>query len=91
MSDDDPQKLAGYFASTDFDDFKRRFDADAFHRLLGITLVERGDGTARIRLATGERTPRGIGADTNATNAVPASMACCDVSHAPAWTEPLFV
>lgn len=61
MSDHDPEKLVHYFNATDFEEFKRGFDADAFHQQLGVTLVERGDGTARLRLTSGEGTPRGIG------------------------------
>ena len=61
MTRNDPQKLASYFASSDVEAFKRAFDADAFNRQLGITLVERGDGTARLCLTVGEGTPQGIG------------------------------
>lgn len=61
MSTNDPVRLAGDSAATDFDAFKRAFDAEAFHRQLGLTLVERGDGTVRIRLSIRKETPRGIG------------------------------
>jgi uncharacterized protein (TIGR00369 family) len=61
MSDNDPEKLAHYFTSADFETVKRGFDRDSFNEQLGVTLVERGDGTARIRLTMGDETPRGIG------------------------------
>ncbi len=61
MSRNDSKPLAHYFTSTDPEAFRRGFDADPFHRQLGVSLVERGDGTARVRLAIGAGTPQGIG------------------------------
>lgn len=40
---------------------RARFDEDPFHRYLGLSLDEVRPGFARIRLAFGETTPRGIG------------------------------
>lgn len=37
------------------------FDAFPLHRALGVTLVERGDGFARIAIATGPITMGGVG------------------------------
>ena len=45
----------------DFDSFRDHFDADPFHRMLGITVVERSPGFGRIRLAKTASTPGGIG------------------------------
>jgi uncharacterized protein (TIGR00369 family) len=49
------------YASGDFDAFKRYFDADPFHRSLGITVSERKPGYGKICLAKGPTTPGGIG------------------------------
>lgn len=61
MADRDPVELARLYASSDFDRFKRAFDADPFHRQLGIQLVERSEGLGRIRLDMNAQTARGIG------------------------------
>jgi len=52
---------ASAYASSDFDAFKRYFDADPFHKTLGITVSERGPGYGRICLQKGPTTPAGIG------------------------------
>lgn len=49
------------WASDDFAAFKAHFDAEPFHRMLGLTVVERRPGCGRIRLAKGPDTPAGIG------------------------------
>jgi len=41
------------------------FDDNPFHRYLGLRLVERSDGFARLRLTIGETTPTGIGGSVN--------------------------
>lgn len=45
----------------DFEALKADFDAQPLNRMLGITLVERTEGWARIRLDRGPGTPTGIG------------------------------
>lgn len=45
--------------------FLERFDDVPFHRDLGLRLVERRDGFARLRLAVTEHTPTGIGGSVN--------------------------
>lgn len=49
------------FMARDFETFKKHFDADPFHRMLGITVIEQGPGHARIQLEVGPDTPGGIG------------------------------
>jgi len=46
-------------------EFFERFDDNPFHRYLGLRLVERSDGFARLRLTIGETTPTGIGGSVN--------------------------
>jgi len=41
------------------------FDDDPFHRYLGLRLMERRDGYARLRLEVRETTPAGIGGSVN--------------------------
>lgn len=41
------------------------FDEAPFHRYLGLTLVERRDDYARLRLTVSEHTPTGIGGSVN--------------------------
>jgi uncharacterized protein (TIGR00369 family) len=43
------------------DDYARTFNESSFHRMLGITLVERRPGYGRIVLAKTPATPQGIG------------------------------
>jgi acyl-CoA thioesterase len=45
----------------DFETFKRHFDADPFHAMLGISVLEQRRGYARIQLEVGPDTPGGIG------------------------------
>lgn len=45
----------------DFEDYKREFDNQPLHRMLGITVVERGPGYGKIRLKKDADTPGGIG------------------------------
>lgn len=45
----------------DFERLKAEFDAQPLNRMLGITLIERGEGRARIRLDRTPETPTGIG------------------------------
>ena len=47
--------------SADLEELKRDFDAQPLNRMLGITLVECGAGTGRIRLDRTTETPTGIG------------------------------
>ena len=47
--------------SGDFETFKKGFDAEPLHRMLGITLVDQRPGFARICLEKGPETPSGIG------------------------------
>ncbi len=49
------------WAHADFEAFRAHFDADPFHQMLGITVVERRPGFGRIRLAKTASTPGGIG------------------------------
>jgi uncharacterized protein (TIGR00369 family) len=49
------------FMAQDFETFKRHFDADPFHRMLGISVLEQGPGHGRIQLEMGPDTPGGIG------------------------------
>lgn len=51
--------LSGKFG--DFDDF----DQLPFHQYLGLTLQERRDGYARLRLTVTENTPTGVGGSVN--------------------------
>jgi uncharacterized protein (TIGR00369 family) len=46
-------------------DFFERFDDIPFHRYLGLKLLERRDGYARLRLTRSERTPTGVGGSVN--------------------------
>jgi uncharacterized protein (TIGR00369 family) len=46
---------------TDFEQYRREFDAQSLQRLLGITLVERRPGYGRICLTRTPATPQGIG------------------------------
>jgi len=46
-------------------EFFERFDDNPFHRYLGLRLVERSDGFARLRLTITETTPTGIGGSVN--------------------------
>jgi len=46
-------------------DFFDRFDDIPFHRYLGLKLVERRDGYARLRLTRNDNTPTGIGGSVN--------------------------
>ena len=46
-------------------DFFERFDQAPFHRHLGISLQERREGYARLRLTISEQTPTGIGGSVN--------------------------
>lgn len=41
--------------------YKAEFDANPYHRYLGVTVVERGPGYGKIVLAKGPTTPGGIG------------------------------
>lgn len=41
------------------------FDQAPFHRYLGLTLEERRDGYARLRLTVSEQTPTGVGGSVN--------------------------
>jgi uncharacterized protein (TIGR00369 family) len=45
--------------------FFEGFDDIPFHRYLGLTLAERRDGYARLRLTINETTPTGIGGSVN--------------------------
>ena len=45
--------------------FFEGFDDIPFHRYLGLALVERRDGFARLRLTVNETTPTGIGGSVN--------------------------
>ena len=47
--------------STEFDDFKAEFDANPYHKYLGITVLERSSGHGKIVLKKDENTPGGIG------------------------------
>ena len=49
------------WAHSDFEAFRSHFDDDPFHRMLGITVLERRPGFGRIRLAKTGTTPVGIG------------------------------
>jgi len=44
-----------------FEEFRQRFDQQPLHKMLGITLVERRPGFARICLTKDPQTPGGIG------------------------------
>jgi acyl-CoA thioesterase len=46
-------------------EFFESFDDIQFHRYLGLTLVERRDGYARLRLTRSEHTPTGVGGSVN--------------------------
>ncbi len=46
---------------SEFDAYRRDFDAQPLQRMLGITLVERRPGFGRICLTRTEATPQGIG------------------------------
>jgi uncharacterized protein (TIGR00369 family) len=46
-------------------EFFERFDDIPFHRYLGLTLQERRDGYARLRLVRTENTPTGVGGSVN--------------------------
>ena len=46
---------------SEFDIYRRDFDAQPLHTMLGITLVERQPGYGRICLTRTEATPQGIG------------------------------
>jgi acyl-CoA thioesterase len=46
---------------SDFEQYRREFDAQSLQRLLGITLVERRPGYGRICLTRTPATPQGIG------------------------------
>jgi len=46
---------------SEFDTYRRDFDAQPLQKMLGITLVERRPGFGRICLARTEATPQGIG------------------------------
>ena len=52
---------ASFYVTTDFETFKRGFDAEPLHRMLGITVEERRPGFGRICLTKGSDTPQGIG------------------------------
>lgn len=45
--------------------FLERFDEIAFHRYLGLRLIDRREGHARLRLEVSETTPTGIGGSVN--------------------------
>ncbi len=45
----------------DFADYKAEFDANPYHRYLGITVLERRPGHGKIVLRKDENTPGGIG------------------------------
>ncbi len=45
----------------EFAAYKAQFDANPYHRYLGITVVEQADGYGKIVLRKGETTPGGIG------------------------------
>lgn len=49
------------WAHSDFEAFRSHFDGDPFHRMLGITVMERRPGFGRIRLTKSDATPSGIG------------------------------
>ncbi len=49
----------------DFEEFRRRFDQQALHKMLGITVVERRKGFARVCLNKTPETPGGIGGSVN--------------------------
>ena len=49
------------WAHSDFEAFRSHFDDDPFHRMLGITVLERRPGLGRICLTKTESTPSGIG------------------------------
>lgn len=46
-------------------EFFEGFDDVPFHRYLGLTLAERRDGYARLRLTVTENTPTGVGGSVN--------------------------
>ena len=46
---------------SDFETIKREFDADPANRMFGFTLLERGEGSGKIRLTRTPETPTGIG------------------------------
>ncbi len=46
---------------SDFETIKREFDADPANRMFGFTLLERGEGSGKIRLTRTADTPTGIG------------------------------
>ncbi len=46
---------------SDFETIKRDFDADPANRMFGFTLLERGEGSGKIRLTRTHETPTGIG------------------------------
>lgn len=49
------------WASDDFEAFRAHFDQEPFHRMLGITVLERRPGFGRICLTRTPETPTGIG------------------------------
>ena len=46
---------------SDFETIKREFDADPANCMFGFTLLERGEGSSKIRLTRTPDTPTGIG------------------------------
>ncbi len=52
---------AALASAADFETYKRRFESDAYNRMLGITLEECSTGHARICLTKTGQTPQGIG------------------------------
>jgi uncharacterized protein (TIGR00369 family) len=46
---------------SDFETIKRDFDADPANRMFGFTLLERAEGSGKIRLTRTPQTPTGIG------------------------------
>lgn len=46
-------------------DFLERFDDLPFHRYLGLRLMDRHEGFARLRLTVTEQTPTGVGGSVN--------------------------
>lgn len=48
-------------SDSEFEAYKAEFDTKSYHRMLGITLVERRAGYGKIKLTRDENTPTGIG------------------------------
>lgn len=79
--------------------FFERFDQVAFHRYLGLTLAERRDDYARLRLTISESTPTGVGGSVNGgviatlvdMAAIPAVFTGLDGDAQPAGTADLQV